>query len=102
MPINLIGNFVSFEKPKRSPSIYFIRDGRAIKIGIASDPENRLSGLQVGNPRQLKLLGSFKGTAFDESCLHRQFGRYCIRGEWFRDHPELRETIRNRCVSKTP
>jgi Meiotically up-regulated gene 113 len=99
VPYNLVGEFIDLSKPKprRSPSVYFVRDGRSIKIGITNNVSSRLSSLQTGNPRQLKLLGSFKGTARDEAELHDKFWRDRGLGEWFKDTAELQTVIRDRC-----
>lgn len=80
-----------------SQSVYFVQDGDAIKIGIGMDPAFRLTHLQVGNPRLLTLLGSYKASRTEESALHERFKSHHIRGEWFRDHPALRELIAARC-----
>lgn len=67
--------------------IYFIFDelSNAVKIGKTKDEEvyTRLSMLQVGNPRELKLLGVVKGYTEEEKELHYKFREYAIRGEWF-------------------
>lgn len=80
--------------------IYFIEEESSnnIKIGIsAMHPKTRLSGLQVGNPRKLALVGLTKGTVEDEAALHTRFVAHRIRGEWFRDNPELRALIAEKC-----
>lgn len=81
------------------PSVYFVEDGDAIKIGYGGHPTTRLGGLQVGNPRPLTLLGSYHATLADEKTLHDRFSTHWIRGEWFRDNPELRELIATRCLA---
>lgn len=66
--------------------VYLISDGTAFKIGkSADDPQNRLKGLQTGNPRLLILLGSkhVPDRAAAEAALHAKFHRYNILGEWF-------------------
>lgn len=80
-------------QPDSKLSVYFIGDGDAIKIGVAKNPLRRLTELQIGNPRELKLLGSFKGSYRDEVDLHMIFYGYWIHGEWFRDHAELQAVI---------
>jgi hypothetical protein len=62
-----------------------------VKIGFAQPkPEwsldavrQRLYALQVGNPRELRLLGAMHGTRQDERNLHRRFTDSHVSGEWF-------------------
>lgn len=67
--------------------VYFISDETAIKIGKSDNPLTRLSSLQTGNPRELKLLGS--SPLLEESDVHLKFNEYRIRGEWFTCEPEI-------------
>jgi hypothetical protein len=92
---------VRWNRPETVRSVYFVEDGDAIKIGIGLLPEVRVNSLQVGNPRMLTLLGHFKPrcAAADERDLHNRFKAHWIRGEWFRDNPELRELIAAKCPS---
>jgi hypothetical protein len=66
--------------------IYFIQDtiSRAIKIGVAGDPQRRLASLQTGHPHLLILLGTVPGARKQEALLHKQFSSYRLKGEWFR------------------
>lgn len=72
-------------------SVYFIQDaGGEIKIGFSDrDPMVRLSAMQTGNPRELRLLASIPGTRGTEQELHARFDHVRIRGEWFRPDPFL-------------
>jgi len=71
--------------------VYLIRSGRkkgAIKIGVASNIEKRISELQTGNPAELCLVASIpcssRKHAYDiEKGLHKRLRRWHIRGEWF-------------------
>ncbi len=63
--------------------VYFVRDGRAVKIGWALNGKERIKLLQTGNPRGLTLLGAIKGPITLERALHKHFKRNRIRGEWF-------------------
>ena len=38
--------------------VYFIFDGKRVKIGKSENPESRVFDLQTGNPKQLELLCS--------------------------------------------
>ena len=65
--------------------IYFIAQGdKYVKVGIASDPEERLKVLQIGNPYKLRLMVAFPGGKEEEAWLHKQLGCCRLRGEWFR------------------
>jgi len=70
--------------------VYFIQENSTgiFKIGHASDIQNRLKSLQLGNPRKLSLVYSEsfnrKEDAIDtEAVLHDYFRMYCLSGEWF-------------------
>lgn len=60
-----------------------------VKIGVAKDVVKRISLLQVGNPRNLKLIAKFgpyttKTAAHEmEGWLHKQCSKWWLRGEWF-------------------
>lgn len=70
--------------------VYFVTDGRAIKIGFAqSGVRERMGHLQIGNPMPLFLLGAIEGTWSDERALHRRFQVIRLGGEWFQKHPDL-------------
>lgn len=57
-----------------------------VKIGFAEEPKNRLSQLQIGNPRLLALLARFPHPAARllERSLHTHFADRIQRGEWYR------------------
>lgn len=68
--------------------LYIIEDGSAYKIGYSSDPNKRLSTLQVGNRSKLRLLYivefECKALAYlAEVEVHTLLKEYSIRGEWF-------------------
>jgi hypothetical protein len=54
-----------------------------IKVGRAIDVHKRLSGLQTGNPRPLKLLYVFPDDGELEWQLHRRLKKARMLGEWF-------------------
>lgn len=73
--------------------IYFIQDASTHEIKIrytSGDPFIRLSGLQVSTANPLRLLAVIprlgKGS---EGKLHRRFRHVAVRGEWFKDSPDL-------------
>jgi len=65
--------------------IYVIRCNDKFKIGYSSDPERRLKQLQTSNSEKLVLEWSREraDACKLEKHLHRVFGQYRIRGEWF-------------------
>ena len=76
--------------------IYFIKNGDEdeVKIGYTGgESEIRLSQLQTGNPKKLKVLKIIEGTVEDETKLKRRFAIYNIRGEWFRYSDEIKRYI---------
>ncbi len=68
--------------------IYAVAEGNdrtAVKIGFTeSSIDDRIAGLQTGNPRTLVCIALAPGSKFDELALHSQFAAHRIRGEWFR------------------
>jgi hypothetical protein len=77
--------------PSVMARVYFIRVGEdgPIKIGIASDPRQRRSSMQSGNPEPLIILKTVRGNGHHEKQLHAKFAHLKIRGEWFSPAPEL-------------
>lgn len=73
--------------------VYFIGNARTVKIGVASDPAQRLADLQVGNPRRLSVIAEMPGDERYERILHEHFAELRIRGEWFRHADRLAEFI---------
>lgn len=68
--------------------VYCIGEARGgvVKIGYtAGDPAVRLTALQTGSPRPLRLLGLMPGSLKDEARLHAEFANLAVSGEWFRD-----------------
>lgn len=76
--------------------IYFVEMEGHIKIGKADNWRKRLSGIQTGSPFPAKLLLVLKATTAREKELHGMFADNYVRGEWFKDHPELRLYIKRR------
>lgn len=75
--------------------VYFIQQGRGgpIKIGVATDPRDRLASLQTATPFELRLLAAMPGSFPEEKVLHARFHAHHIRGEWFNPAPWLMEEI---------
>lgn len=66
-------------------SIYVMRCGDKLKIGIAKDPEKRRKTLQTGNAEKIILEWSReRADAFHlETHLHQKFSNHRLAGEWF-------------------
>lgn len=74
------------EEPAYTGSfVYFIQQGDdgPVKIGVATDPQERLGALQIGNPDPLYLRQAVPGSFPLEYELHSRFGEWHVRGEWF-------------------
>ena len=72
------------QKAGRQGYVYCITDGTALKIGYSVKPEARVTELQTGNPRTLRLLAQIKGTLETEAALHAKHISDNILQEWFR------------------
>ena len=71
--------------------IYFIKENKtrrrefcAVKIGVSSNPEKRLTAMQTGNPRKLSIevkMGPFsrKEAYGMEKKLHRNFKKFGLK-----------------------
>lgn len=75
------------EKHKEKPVafVYFITDGEYVKIGVATNVEKRLKGLQTANARKLSVLYSYPSAwpYVEESKWHEQYKDRHVRNEWF-------------------
>jgi len=77
--------------------IYFIQSERGgpIKIGYATNVQQRLEQLQSAHPYRLLCLASTQGSIGLEHRLHENFDNYRLLGEWFEPCDELLDLIRN-------
>src|ERR1700720_4567825 len=75
--------------------VYFIRCGKFVKIGIASDPELRMLNMRNANPYPLSLVGTMEGGAALETDLHNAFSAYHHSGEWFLIQGKLAKYLRS-------
>ena len=64
-----------------------------MKIGYATDPNNRRYQLQTGLPFNLSIEAVFAGNPEDEKALHQLLAKHRIRREWFRFNEELGEYL---------
>jgi hypothetical protein len=81
-------------RTSQEQSVYFIASQSGpIKIGIAADPNSRLSTLQTGHHERLGLLASCPGGQSQERAYHKQFAAHRLNGEWFERCPEIEAEI---------
>lgn len=82
--------------------IYFVTDGEYVKIGFTDrdDVQQRIKALQIGNARELELMGTMQGGREEEMLLHQIFGGFRIRGEWFLLTPQTSTGIGGECNAK--
>ena len=73
----------SYPDENSSDKIYFISNGKYVKIGFSKNPLKRLAQLQTGSSEPLEILGTINGTLATEKYLHRYFADKHIQGEWF-------------------
>lgn len=70
-------------------AVYFIRHNGYIKIGKSVDPWKRLTSLQTAHHDTLEMMAIMPGSDDLEAGLHRAFGQYMKRGEWFIENDHL-------------
>lgn len=85
--------------------VYFIQEGKSgpIKVGYTKhfDIAKRLSVLQTGNPRKLRVAAVVRASRQTEQTLHNVFGIGRMCGEWFKATTTgLEELIKE--INKTP
>lgn len=81
--------------------IYFViaSELNKIKIGFSQGSlKTRLGAMQSQSPAILKILGSIKGTRFEEAEFHRKFSQYHSHLEWFNVSDEIMDFIKNECT----
>lgn len=78
--------------------VYFARRGPIVKIGIATNPHERMRALETGAGAPVQLLGAIVGTAELEKSVHQQFRAHRVHGEWFNAVPAILEYIRIRAT----
>lgn len=64
--------------------IYALECEGFVKIGVTTNPRNRLAVAQTMSPFNVSLIGSYEGDDKDERSLHSEFAEYHHKGEWFR------------------
>lgn len=74
---------------QRLTQIYFVRCGDAVKIGHATNAKARAAAIQTGSAESVLLMAFFYAPAAVEKQLHAALAEHRIRGEWFRNCPEI-------------
>lgn len=74
-------------------SVYFIRKGPFVKIGMAGNVEKRLAQLRTGSPDDFEVLGTIPGDRETERALHARFDHLRHCREWFYLGKDLRSHI---------
>lgn len=70
--------------------IYFITDGKYVRIGWSRLPEKRLLELQEGNPRKLTLWRTVPSKIGEDIALRKALGNYQVLDRWYRFAPVKR------------
>jgi hypothetical protein len=91
--------------PKKGAALlYFIQDGNdgPIKIGWTTNVRERISRLQMGNPRPLRVVAVILGGEEEESRWHNDYADQRLRGEWFAPSECLLARIRfsSSCIAQ--
>jgi len=79
-------------------SVYFIRAGDMLKIGVAKNTARRISALQQGAPVKLELVlevqyESCSQARERERAIHADLRDHHARGEWFYETPAVAQYV---------
>jgi hypothetical protein len=71
--------------------VYFVQAGTdgPVKIGFTTSPSLRLSAIQIGSAKRLRLVCAVPGGRCLEMALHKAFAGAQMSGEWFKPTPKL-------------
>lgn len=81
--------------------LYFITDGKYVKIGVSNNPFKRLKQLQTGHADRLRILANFNNKSILEGWCHKYLEHLRTVGEWFiynEDVDELIDMLMHRTV----
>ena len=74
--------------------LYAVAGAGLVKIGVTTrDMKTRLSGLQVGSPVKLELLGYTSAPSVTEQAIHVALRQWHSHGEWFRRSAEVERFV---------
>lgn len=84
-------------------SVYVIRCGDFIKIGMTLDLPQRVKDFQTGNPHQIEIIAVIDAAGrATETRLHRHFAKFRHRYEWFHLKGELADWVYRGCPAELP
>jgi hypothetical protein len=83
--------------PPEGQFVYLFGGTGYLKIGYSTDVASRFAAVSAASPVELAMLGLLRGTRALERRLHRKFEQHRVRGEWFRDVPEIRAFFATHC-----
>ena len=85
--------YIEMADENNDKNVYLIVDEgkQYCKIGYSQRPNERLSGIQTGNPLKLHIYGTIKGDVRTEKSLHKRFAHLRLQGEWFKYDSEIIE-----------
>jgi hypothetical protein len=81
--------------PRRRGSVYFLRDGDAVKVGVSKDPKKRVASIASARPAPTQWVTDAPGEVWDEQRMHRALRAHRIRGEWFNACPVTEAAIQH-------
>lgn len=79
--------------PTRDAFIYFLCVGHAVKIGYTTDPARRIADIRTYLPDEIAGLAVVRGGRAEEQRLHRALRPHRIRGEWFKNCPDVQAVV---------
>lgn len=72
---------------RKSATLYILKCGEYLKIGITRDMDKRLKQIDAANPMPVVKIATktvpLAGVAFAEAWLHRELQESRVKGEWF-------------------
>lgn len=74
-------------------SVYFLLSDGHIKVGYSDSPDARVKNLGAAHYKDFSVISVVPGSQSFERAIHVRLKKYRIKGEWFRDCPEVRATI---------
>jgi Meiotically up-regulated gene 113 len=75
--------------------IYFAASGGRIKIGVSQNVTRRLAYINTHLEEPLTLIGTISGGSKVENGIQAHFKQHRLKGEWFKDCEEVRQSIKN-------
>jgi hypothetical protein len=75
--------------------LYFVRVGRHLKIGHATNMASRMRSISCHAPTPPEIVGIIKGAGADEGEWHRRFSHLRSNREWFKITSELKRAVDN-------